>query len=157
MLGTVKGYNSLGTISLSTKNICPLQENKYANFPKNEHFVLPDTHTLVCVSGGKKCAFFWKACFIKKMFRCEDLCQHLPGDIQLTNFWFRKPLDLFILYKMWSYSLKHGYLLIYIFLLNVLPTFHPCAPSTNQLVECFFRKIEETFKHPPSLSWSSLG
>ena len=25
------------------------------NFPKNQHFLLPDTHTYVCVSGGKKC------------------------------------------------------------------------------------------------------
>ena len=30
------------------------------NFPKNEHFLLPDTHTYVCVSGGKKCSFFGK-------------------------------------------------------------------------------------------------
>ena len=25
------------------------------NFPKNQHFLLPDTHTYMCVSGGKKC------------------------------------------------------------------------------------------------------
>ena len=25
------------------------------NFPKNYHFILPDTHTYVYVSGGKKC------------------------------------------------------------------------------------------------------
>ena len=30
------------------------------NFPKNEHFVPPDMHTYVCVSGGKKCSFFEK-------------------------------------------------------------------------------------------------
>ena len=40
------------------------------NFPKNEHFLLPDTHTkhflppdthkYVCVSGGKNCSFFGK-------------------------------------------------------------------------------------------------
>ena len=28
------------------------------NFPKNEHFLPPDTHT--CVSGGKKCLVFGK-------------------------------------------------------------------------------------------------
>ena len=28
------------------------------NFPKNEHFLLPDTYTYVCVSGGKKCSLF---------------------------------------------------------------------------------------------------
>ena len=25
------------------------------NFPKNEHFLPPDTHTYLCVSGDKKC------------------------------------------------------------------------------------------------------
>ena len=30
------------------------------NFPKKEHFLPPDTHTYVCVSGGKKCSFFEK-------------------------------------------------------------------------------------------------
>ena len=30
------------------------------NFPKNEHFLPPDTHTYVCVSGGKKCLFLEK-------------------------------------------------------------------------------------------------
>ena len=25
------------------------------NFPKNQHFLPPDTHTFMCVSGGKKC------------------------------------------------------------------------------------------------------
>ena len=30
------------------------------NFPGNEHFLPPDTHTCVCVSGGKKCSFFEK-------------------------------------------------------------------------------------------------
>ena len=39
-----------------------------SNFPKNEHFLLPDTHTYVCVSGGKKCLFFGKfdvLCFLE--------------------------------------------------------------------------------------------
>ena len=30
------------------------------NFPKNEHFLPPDTRTYVWVSGGKKCLFFGK-------------------------------------------------------------------------------------------------
>ena len=30
------------------------------NFPKIEHFLPPDTHTYVYVSGGKKCSFFGK-------------------------------------------------------------------------------------------------
>ena len=37
-----------------------LQENKAPNFPKNEHFLPSDTHTEVCVSGGKKCLLFGK-------------------------------------------------------------------------------------------------
>ena len=28
------------------------------NFPKNQHFLPSDTHTYVCISGGKKCLFF---------------------------------------------------------------------------------------------------
>ena len=32
------------------------------SFSKNQHFILPDTHTHVCVSGGKKCWFFQKLC-----------------------------------------------------------------------------------------------
>ena len=38
------------------------------NFPKNEHFLPPDTHTFVCVSGGKKCSFFGEfgtLCFLE--------------------------------------------------------------------------------------------
>ena len=36
------------------------------DFTKNEHFLPPDTHTYVCVSGSKKCSFFrkiWHAMF----------------------------------------------------------------------------------------------
>ena len=31
-----------------------------SNFPKNEHFLQPDTRTYVRVSGSKKCLFFGK-------------------------------------------------------------------------------------------------
>ena len=37
------------------------------NFPKNEHFLPPDMHTYVCVSGGKKGSIFGKfgmLCFL---------------------------------------------------------------------------------------------
>ena len=34
-------------------------------FKKNEHFLPPDMHTYVCVSGSKKCSFFGK---------CDVLC-----------------------------------------------------------------------------------
>ena len=38
-----------------------LQESEASpNFPKNEHFLSPDTHMCVCVSEGKKCSFFGK-------------------------------------------------------------------------------------------------
>ena len=38
------------------------------NFPKNKHFLPPDTHTYVCISRGKKCLFFGKfdmLCFLE--------------------------------------------------------------------------------------------
>ena len=44
-----------------------LQENKAHHFPKNEHFLPSDTHTYICVSGGKKSSFLGKfgvTCFL---------------------------------------------------------------------------------------------
>ena len=35
---------------------------RWQNFPKNEHFLPPDTHTFMCVSGGIKLHFFGKFC-----------------------------------------------------------------------------------------------
>ena len=38
------------------------------NFSENQHFLPPDTHTYVCVSGGNKCSFFGKfgvLCFLE--------------------------------------------------------------------------------------------
>ena len=38
------------------------------NFPKNKHFLNPDTQTYVCVLEGKKCSFFGKfgvLCFLE--------------------------------------------------------------------------------------------
>ena len=34
------------------------EKQSMPKFPKNRHFLPPDTHTCVCVSGGKKCLFF---------------------------------------------------------------------------------------------------
>ena len=48
----------------------PRRQSK-PNFPKNEHFLPPDTHTYVCVSWGKKCLFFGKfdvLCFLETPF-----------------------------------------------------------------------------------------
>ena len=36
------------------------RKQSMSNFPKNKHFLPPDTHTYVCVSGGKKGLFFRK-------------------------------------------------------------------------------------------------
>ena len=44
------------------------KKTKHAKFPKNEHFLPPDTHTYVCVSRGRKCSFFGKLgvlCFLE--------------------------------------------------------------------------------------------
>ena len=44
-----------------------IRKQSTPNFPKNEHFLPRDTHTCVCVSGGKKCSFFRKfgmLCFL---------------------------------------------------------------------------------------------
>ena len=43
-----------------------------SKFPNNEHFLLPDTHTYVCVPGGKKCSFFGffdVLCFLETCFQ----------------------------------------------------------------------------------------
>ena len=54
------------------------------NFPKNQHFLPPDTHTNVYASGGKKCWFFRRLCL--------RTCAHQ----EVRNFTFRK-----ILYTKW--------------------------------------------------------
>ena len=47
------------------------------NFPKNEHFLLPNTDTYVCVSVFKKCLFFGKfgvLCFLETPFWDSPFC-----------------------------------------------------------------------------------
>ena len=54
---TQKGESQMG---VTRKKITP-------NFPKNEHFLTPDTHRHVHVTGGKQCSFFGKfgvLCFL---------------------------------------------------------------------------------------------
>ena len=49
------------------------------NFPKNEHFLPPDTHTYVRVSGEKKCSFFGNfdvPCFLETPVRFALLPYH---------------------------------------------------------------------------------
>ena len=41
-----------------------LREQSTPHFPKNKHFLPPDSYTHVCVSGGKKCLLENLACFV---------------------------------------------------------------------------------------------
>ena len=52
-----------GLCTAQSQNYCSEKGHlfsRYAKFPKNWHFLSPDTHTYECVSGGKKCQFFGK-------------------------------------------------------------------------------------------------
>ena len=51
-LSAIRGKANLKT-GITRKQITP-------NFPRSKYFLPPDTHTHVCVSGGKKCLFFGK-------------------------------------------------------------------------------------------------
>ena len=57
---------------------------KFSNFPKNERFLPPDTHTYVCVSGGKKRSFFGK--FGVLLYSCYLLFEIRPFAILLTKY-----------------------------------------------------------------------
>ena len=53
------------------------KKTKHAKFPENAHFSPPDTHTYVCVSGGKKYSFFEKLgvlCFLEIHFSDLPFC-----------------------------------------------------------------------------------
>ena len=50
-----------------SQNGC-FKKAKHAKFQKHKHFLLPDTHTRVCVSRGKECLFFGNVgvlCFLE--------------------------------------------------------------------------------------------
>ena len=54
------------------------------NFPKNEHFLPPDTHMYVCVSGVNKCLFFGKLgvlCFLEIPVLRFALLPYYPRNI----------------------------------------------------------------------------
>ena len=53
----LKGVNMIILTNLKTGIS---RKQRTSNFPKNEHFLPPDTHTYLCISGGKKCLFFGK-------------------------------------------------------------------------------------------------
>ena len=42
-----------------SQNGC-FKKTKHVKFSKKRTFLTPDMNTYVCVSGGKKCSFFWK-------------------------------------------------------------------------------------------------
>ena len=53
------------------------KKTKYVQFSKNEHFLPPNKHTNVCISGGKKCSFFGKfdmLCFLENPFWDSSYC-----------------------------------------------------------------------------------
>ena len=63
-------YNSSGMKQKGeSQNEC-FKKAKMPKFPKNKHFVPPDTHTRVCISGGKKYLFFGNfglLCFLETL------------------------------------------------------------------------------------------
>ena len=61
-------------IILFSQNGCFNKKQSTSNFPKNEHFLPPDTHTYVCVSGGKKCSFFGKFYKIFNILYMSGFC-----------------------------------------------------------------------------------
>ena len=91
------------------------QESKARqNFRKNKHFLPPDTHTYVCVSGGKKCLFFGNfgvLCFLetpvlrfallpyyRRIMCLEENMQRKQWDLQSLNLKTKDLLnDLYIL------------------------------------------------------------
>ena len=70
---TLLKYNTLRKESTSLTKCIGKWPRKQSipNFPKNEHFLPPDMHLYVCISGGKKCSFFgkldvlWCACYLR--------------------------------------------------------------------------------------------
>ena len=56
----IKGSQFIGNQAKGRISKRASQENKAPNFPKNEHFLAPDTHTYVSLSGSWNCSFFGK-------------------------------------------------------------------------------------------------
>ena len=72
------------------------------NSPKNEHFLPPDTHTNVCVSGGKKCSFFGKfgvLCFLETPVLRFTLLPYYRRFVILTFHSGEKVLSILIYLK----------------------------------------------------------
>ena len=57
---TLLFFGHFGVLCFNNKAKGRIAKQSKPNFPKNEHFLPPDTHTYVCVLGGKKCSFFRK-------------------------------------------------------------------------------------------------
>ena len=78
------------------------KKTKLANFPKNEHFLPPDTRAYVCVSGSKKCSFFQKMCraLFSYYLRLEiRLFALLPTNYRRFNF-PQKTILIYFLYLL---------------------------------------------------------
>ena len=59
------------------------------NFPKYEHFLPPDTHTYVCVLGGKKRSFFKRFGLISFLLKTSvSRFAHLPYYRRVLDFEF---------------------------------------------------------------------
>ena len=66
------------------------RKQSMSNFPKNEHFVPLDTHTYVCVSGGKKCSFFGKFvvfCFLETPVLRFAILPYYRRKMKFGKFW----------------------------------------------------------------------
>ena len=112
---------------------CFLQEKQSTpNFPKNEHFWLPDTHTYVCVSGGKKCSFFGKygvLCF---------LVTHV----------LRFALTIYTPLEVLPFSLREEFLNMEFFLVRIFhiqSKYGKIRPRKNSLFRLFSRKVSHFF------------
>ena len=71
--------------------------------PRNKPFLPPDTHTYVCVSGGKKCLFFWKFgvfCFlVTSVLRFALLAPNIAYPSHFK--FFSIPAALFVTLFLW--------------------------------------------------------
>ena len=77
------------------------------NFPKNENFLPPDTHTYMCVWGGKNCSFSWKIgelCFLVTSSWDPPFCRRRYINWDPT---FR----YVICFKFYNQVIKNGFIL----------------------------------------------
>ena len=82
---------------------------KFSNFPKNERFLPPDTHTYVCVSGGKKTFVFrkiWRAlysCYLRFEIRPFAI---VPTNLEKAVFKLMQSLTSKLQFNVFTFSGK---------------------------------------------------